>query len=635
MQLLSLFVIGLGLAQNALCQEAAPQDLTFLNTERSIESRDWVEDLWNDFKSDVTCAGCETLVAALKGLAALSDKAFIDVLQEICKISGAEDDDVCEGALQLEGPIIASGLRSMSIGSRTSEEFCTTFLGLCAYPEVQQWNVPFPSSKPSKSRPAPSGKKPIKVVHYSDIHIDPLYVEGSNSNCTKPICCRPYTDADKPGNNKSPAGPNGDHKCDAPVSLEKSMYDAIQKIVPDAAFTIFTGDIVDHAVWNTSQSYNTQQITNAYGLMSDSLGTVYGTAGNHEASPANAFQPNSVGSSSQWVYNLLSGIWTQWIGAEGKADSQALGSYSVKHPGGNLRIISLSTNMYYRQNYWLYRKTMVQDPNNQIAWLVKELDAAEKANERVFIIGHMPFGDSDSFHSQSNYLDQVVNRYSATISAMFFGHTHDDQFQISYSDWSNRKFSNALVASYIGPSLTPTAGMPAFRVYDVDPVTFAVLDSTTYIADMTSSAFQTTGPEWKKYYSAKEAYGSLLSPPVTDSSSELTGAFWHNVTALFESNDTAYQAYRSRKSRGWKSDSCTGTCKTNEICQLRAARSENNCYTPSLGVHFSKRSLDPARERDECGISVGRATFNAMGVKKELLDVLQKRVIEKTKESRA
>lgn len=35
------------------------------------------------------------------------------------------------------------------------------------------------------------------------------------------------------------------------------MYDAINSIVPDAAFTIFTGDIVDHAIWNTSQPYNT------------------------------------------------------------------------------------------------------------------------------------------------------------------------------------------------------------------------------------------------------------------------------------------------------------------------------------------------------------------------------------------
>lgn len=49
--------------------------------------------------------------------------------------------------------------------------------------------------------------------------------------------------------------------CDVPFTLERSMYDAINKIVPDAAFTIFTGDIVDHAIWNTSQTYNTNLST--------------------------------------------------------------------------------------------------------------------------------------------------------------------------------------------------------------------------------------------------------------------------------------------------------------------------------------------------------------------------------------
>lgn len=633
MRFFSLLALSLGVAQGALAQNGPLEDIAGIK--RSLESRDWVEDLWNKFKGDATCAGCESLLLVLKGLASISDQAFIDVLQEICKISGAEDDDVCDGSIQLEGPVIASGLRAVTVGSRSSKELCTTFLGLCAYPKLQEWSVPFPSNKSSKSRPSSSGKAPIKVVHYSDIHIDPLYVEGSNSNCTKPICCRPYTKADQPGNNNSPAGPNGDHNCDVPKSLEKSMYEAIKKIVPDAAFTIFTGDIVDHAVWNTSQPYNTEQITNAYGMMSQNLGTVYGTAGNHEAHPTNAFQPNSVGHASQWVYNLLSGLWSQWITPEATSDSQKLGAYSTKHPNSNLRVISLNTNMYYRENYWLYRKTMIRDPSDQIAWLVTQLDAAEKAQERVYIVGHMPLGDQNSFHDQSNYLDQVINRYSATVAAMFFGHTHSDQFQISYADYTRRSFSNALVASYIGPSLTPTAGMPAFRVYDVDPVTFGVLDATTYTADMSDAAFQTTGPVWKKYYSAKEAYGSLLNPPVTDSSAELTAAFWHNVTTLFESNDGAFKAFLSRKSRGWKPEDCTGTCKSNEICGLRAARSENNCFTPTLGISFNKRSLNRVEERDECGVSVMRATLSAMGVKKEILGVLKKRFIEKAAEIQA
>ena len=370
-------------------------------------------------------------------------------------------------------------------------------------------------------------------------------------------------------------------------------------------------------------------VRNAYSNMDQYLGLVYGTVGNHEAHPTNAFQPKSVGNKAQWIYDLLSQSWSRWIDAEATADAEQNGAYSTRYPGGNLRIVSLNTNMYYRQNYWLYQKTMLQDPSAQFAWLVKELDAAEKAKENVYIVGHMPLGDKDAFHDQSNYFDQIVKRYSSTIAAMFFGHTHVDHFQISYSDNSHQSSKNALVTSYIGPSLTPTSGMPSFRVYDVDPVTFAVLDATTYIADMTNEAFQTTGPVWTKYYSAKETYGSLLSPPVTNSKSELIPAFWHNLTDLMSSSDSAFTGYLTRKSRGWKAEDCTGTCKTNEICQLRAARSQDNCYEPEPGVNFDKRSGENRyEERDECGVSVVSATFGALVRKRETLEVLQRRFVE-------
>ncbi len=148
------------------------------------------------------------------------------------------------------------------------------------------------------------------------------------------------------------------------------------------------------------------------------------------------------------------------------------------------------------------------------------------------------------------------------------------------------------MTSYVCPSLTPTSGYPAFRVFSVDPVTFGVLDMTTYIADMTNPVYQTTGPVWTEYYSAKQAYGSLVSPPLTSASAELTPSFWHNVTVALQNSDTDFAQYYARKSRGWNVPACDASCKTNEICQLRAARSENNCVVPSPGVHFSKRAED-------------------------------------------
>ncbi|KAJ9142785.1 Sphingomyelin phosphodiesterase [Pleurostoma richardsiae] len=604
-----------------------------------LQSRSLASSIWDAIEGAASCTACESVLLLLKGVAALGDKIFVKTIQDICKLSGSLDDDVCNGAVALEGPIMAHDLREMSIGSKMSKIFCTTFFGLCDYPDVTPYTVPFPSPKPSTGRPAPSGQTPIKVVHFSDIHVDQFYVPGSNANCSKPTCCRSYTTDDSPGHNDAPAGRNGDHKCDSPVSLEDSLYAAIKAIVPDAAFSLFTGDIVDHAVWNTTQAQNTIDIDDAYGRMAAAgLPLVYGTVGNHEGSPTNAFPPAAVGTQAQWVYDALSAAWTPWLGATEAAEAKDFGAYSVKYPGGNLKVVSLSTNLYYTQNYWLYEEPMERDPSGQLAWLVEELDASERAGERVYIVGHMPMGVDDAFHDGSNYFDQIVNRYDATIAAMFFGHTHVDHFEIHYSSYENRTHSAAVMTSYIAPSLMPMSGHPAFRVYDVDPVTFAVLDATTYIADMTDPSFQSAaGPSWTKYYSARDAYGPLVSPPLSQSSSspnaswtreELSPAFWHNVTAALEADQAAFDAYNARKSRGWKAgDTCTGSCVAAEICALRGGRAQDNCATLTPGVHFTRRSeMGPGAHVDECGVSVSRATLGSLVVRREALEVLEERV---------
>lgn len=78
----------------------------------------------------------------------------------------------------------------MRLNSKSSRLFCITFLGLCPYPDVELFEPEFPSPELGNGTVEPSGREPIKVVHFSDIHIDPLYTEGANTECSKPICCR-------------------------------------------------------------------------------------------------------------------------------------------------------------------------------------------------------------------------------------------------------------------------------------------------------------------------------------------------------------------------------------------------------------------------------------------------------------
>lgn len=194
------------------------------------------------------------------------------------------------------------------------------------------------------------------------------------------------------------------------------MYDAIKTFSPE--FALFTGDIVDHAIWNTTVEQNTAEITMAYQHMADTGLLVYGTVGNHEMSPANAIPPSHLGNSAQWLYTVISDAWERWIGTP--EEVKTIGAYSIKHPNANLRIISVSTNMWYTLNFWLYNDVK-RDPSDHLQWLVGELDKAEKAGERVYLVGHMPMGTSDALHDGSNYFDQIVNRYKSTIAGSFFG----------------------------------------------------------------------------------------------------------------------------------------------------------------------------------------------------------------------
>lgn len=558
---------------------------------RETSKRDIVSDLLTDIEDLAECSACQALLVVLQALAHLGNDAFTDTIIEVCVLLQIEDDDVCTGAIGLEGPILAHDLRNMDIPSKTSELFCLTIFGLCQWPAVDTSYSVSMSAKPANaSRPESSGQTPIQIVHISDIHVDQNYTTGTSYNCTKNVCCRAYDADDAVGVTDYPAGAYGNVECDSPVTLEESLYAAIEELVPNRTFTIFTGDVIVGDVWETTDNEVSGGMNDAYGRM-EGIGQTYAVIGNHDSCPVDSFPPAAVDTTyadeTQIFYTTLSEDIASWIGSSGSSSvAENYGSYSVVDSTTGLRLISINTNFWYKSNYWMYEQTMEYDPSGMLAWLASELETAETAGERVWLMGHMPLGSSDTFHDQSYYFDTIIQRFSGTISAVFYGHTHKDEFEIAYTDYSSPSADTATMMSYIAPALTPTSGNPTFRVYDVDPVTFGILDMTTYYANISSPTYQ-DGPTWQKLYSVKETYGAALG--YTDSAAELTPAFWHNVTALFEDDDTIFQEYYARKTRDYSTATCTGDCKTSEICQLRAAQAQYNCATVTPGINLRKR----------------------------------------------
>lgn len=151
-----------------------------------------------------------------------------------------------------QGPFIANSLRKISTVKQTSTKLCNSLLGLCESPKVNAWTVPFPKPVPTNpKRWVSTGKAPYQVAHFTDIHIDRQYTVGAEANCTKPICCRNY--ADQVGKPISiAAGPVGHQKCDTSPSLAHSLFDAISA---NNKFAIFTGDMIEAAVWLVTKEY--------------------------------------------------------------------------------------------------------------------------------------------------------------------------------------------------------------------------------------------------------------------------------------------------------------------------------------------------------------------------------------------
>lgn len=76
------------------------------------------------------------------------------------------------------------------------DEICSFVIGDgCGdvYNPYHEWEVmfpPVPKPEVTESRVPEENAPSFKVLHLSDTHYDPYYMEGSNADCSEPLCCR-------------------------------------------------------------------------------------------------------------------------------------------------------------------------------------------------------------------------------------------------------------------------------------------------------------------------------------------------------------------------------------------------------------------------------------------------------------
>ncbi|EXJ64067.1 hypothetical protein A1O7_00403 [Cladophialophora yegresii CBS 114405] len=518
------------------------------------------------------------------------------------------------------GPYLAQLFSKMSLATGDMHHFCSVNYNLCTEeaPILIDEDLYFtPKPESANIAPEPSAQT-FNVLHLSDWHLDPRYDIGSEGNCSNYMCCRPYsvnTELSTDSRNPSiPASRFGSFLCDSPADLALSAFVNMPGFfdMDDLAFSIFTGDIVSHDPEDIlSQDYVSYEEEVTFKVFKRMLGDnipIYAALGNHDTLPVgfntpHAMDPDATNSSSnimQWNYDLVSTLWSShsWLNdTEAEFARTHYGAYATTTSQG-LRVISLNSDFWYKENIFNYWNVTNPDPSGILKWLADELSACEKRGQRAWIIAHVLSGydGASPMPNPTALFYSIVRRFSpATIAAIFFGHTHQDQLQIFYdylpssqvsvSDPSNPDvprtlrdttqidIAKPLQVSYIGPSITPLTGLNSgYRVYQVDSKTFSIMGAQTYIANM-SNSLKWTKPVWEFEYDTREAYSVRFSledsDPDSDSDSTeqqrddgdskhglgiewpsqlpLNATFWHLVTEKML-NDTDFAADPPAKS---------------------------------------------------------------------------------------
>lgn len=357
----------------------------------------------------------------------------------------------------------------------------------------------------------------MKILHLSDIHVDPDYEAGVAGSCQQPLCCRkdsiPHKSWAKTYKNK-PSNYWYTHDvphCDIPERFVRAAFEHIAESHKDLDLIYWTGDLPPHNVWEQDLMSEHKRLI---ALLADMLNQyfpkipVHYTIGNHESHPVNSFP----------IHNKTAPLYTKMADSFQKISNlpepqlenfRKRGFYSALVKPG-FRVLSLNTNLCNNQNFWLLLD--VKDPDHSLAFLVNELLEAEMNKEKVHIIGHIAPGITpDCVRQWSLNYNRVVRRFQKTISAQFFGHWHFDMFEIVANDDEQQ---NPIGVNFMSPSLTTyDGGHPAYRIFETDN-DYQIEDYWTYISTGTDAELndKSRRPTWQLEYKASELFGGKPTP---------------------------------------------------------------------------------------------------------------------------
>lgn len=369
------------------------------------------------------------------------------------------------------------------------------------------------------------------------------------------------------------------------LSLLSQFIQVINRLNFSQTFSLTPspGDLVSHDTQNQmSRAYVEYTETSIYSMLKSYISNpIFPVLGNHDSNPENVDGPHSLpgplGKQFSWNYDHVSALW-QHNGWLSKTDAEEAAihyaAYSVKTHLG-LRIITLNTDFWYKSNYLNFINTTDPDVSGSLKFMIDELQAAEDAGERVWILGHVLSGwdGTNPLPNPTNLFYQIVDRFSPHVIAnVFFGHTHEDQVILYYANNATvQNSSTALTSGWIGPSVTPLTNINSgYRMYEIDTGSFEIMDAYTFYSDVnTYSNLNGTGPTYQFEYSTRSTYGPSISWP---EDAPLNATFWHQVTEAMEVNKTLVEVFNTYQGKSSvRSPNCTSdACAQAKVCYMRS-----------------------------------------------------------------
>ncbi|CAG9535750.1 unnamed protein product [Cercopithifilaria johnstoni] len=495
------------------------------------------------------------------------------------------------------------------------EALCSMFIKHCknSRMDTSLWNIALPPKQPDQKYPTYPAirEKNLRVLHITDLHLDPKYAAGSEANCSSELCCHIETESN--GTRiRQPSGYWGTSAaCDMPYRTIENMLQNIQKL-DKIDYILVGGDYESHMDWAYTKENHLKIIRNLSTLLHNYFENtpIYWTLGNHEGVPVNSFAPRYIPEKyrSQWLYDELEHMQKPLLDMKSIEDVKYRGSYAVQlHPG--LRLISLNSAYCETSNFWL--RINETDPDGTLSWLVAELKQAEHDGQYVHILSHIPPGDGECLESWARNYYKIIARFSKTIQAQFFGHIHIDSFTVFYENM-NDDSTKPISVLYATPSVTTFKYLnPAFRIYEIEPGNnYRVINFHTYFLNLTKIGINTTiPPTWELLYSAKEEYNL----------NDLSPTSWDLLINKIVYEKSIYDKF-IRNSMRRDNVVCEGKCRYDFTCILRKGHHNTTLcnHLPSYDSNIKQNSY----KSSEIAGNTEKLKFTVTGNQQEHAEIM-------------